>query len=299
MSPSPLAFLLQSAARALGGTRLLIDEPVSGITRLRLSSRTTRFNGMETAAYLVGPVLVDTGFVHAAAPLLSFLADRNLSAIVLTHHHEDHAGSCGPLAARNRCPVFLRNPDRRFDEGLADLKPYRRLWWGEPEPYAPDPMPARIEADSTTLLPVPIPGHSATHTALLDEATNAVFTGDLYITGGATAVMSHENPFESIASLRRIADLEPRVMLTGHALLVESPAASLRRKADAIESAANRVLSLHASGARVGEIVRRVFPHGRANDLFLEWITSGEFSRSCFVRACLGWAPTPEQRAAM
>ena len=291
MSPSPLAVLIERAGRGLGGVRLLVDEPVPGITRLRLSSRATRFNGIETAAYLVGPVLVDTGFVHASAPLLAFLADRNLSGIVLTHHHEDHAGSCGPLAARNRCPVFLRNPDRRFDEGLGDLKPYRRFWWGEPEPYAPAPMSDRIQAGATALLPVPIPGHSATHTALLDEATNTVLTGDLYITGGATAVMSHENPFESIASLRRVAGLEPRTMLTGHALALESPAAALRRKADAIESAAGRVLALHFAGISEAEILRRLFPHGRANDLFLERITSGEFSRTCFVRACLRWAP--------
>ena len=138
---------------------------------------------------------------------------------------------------------------------------------------------------------VPIPGHSATHTALLHEPSRTVLTGDLFVTGGATAVMSHENPFESIASLRRVAALEPLRMLTGHALVVESPAGVLRRKADAVEAAAARVLALHASGAGIREIVRRVFPNGRAHDLLMQALTGGEFSRSCFVRAVLRHAP--------
>ena len=134
---TPLDRLLEAAGRAVGGVRLLVDEPTPGITRIRLSSRASRVNGMETALYLLGSVLVDTGFVHAAPPLLRFLAERRLLAICLTHHHEDHAGSAGPLAARHGCSVYLRNPDRRFDEGLGDLKPYRRLWWGEPPAYEP------------------------------------------------------------------------------------------------------------------------------------------------------------------
>ena len=196
----------------------------------------------------------------------------------------------GPLAARHGCSVYLRNPDRRFDEGLGDLKPYRRLWWGEPPAYEPVEMPERIAVDGTELRALPIPGHSATHTALLHEPSGTVLTGDLFITGGATAVMSHENPFDAIASLRRVAALELRRMLTGHALVVETPAPVLRKKADTIEVAAARVLALHASGAAVPEIVRRVFPNGRAHDLMMGALTGGEFSRTCFVRACLRYS---------
>ena len=283
--------IFERAGRAAGGLRLRRDEPVAGVVRLRVSSRLSRLNRMEVAVYVVGTLLVDTGFAHARAALVPALAERRLAAICLTHHHEDHAGAAGLLAAAHGCPVYLRRAGRCREEGLAALRPYRHLWWGAPDPYTPVEMPATITAGVRVLRAVPIPGHSATHTALLDETSGVVFTGDLFISGGATAVMSHENPFESIASLRRVADLEPSWMLTGHALAVEAPSAVLRRKADAIERAANRIAALGAEGLPVAEIVRRLFLDGGTRDRMVGALTGGEFSRACFVRACLRHGP--------
>ena len=138
---------------------------------------------------------------------------------------------------------------------------------------------------------MPIPGHSVSHTALLDERGGTVFVGDLFISGGATAVMSHEDPYASIASLRRVAELEPTRMLTGHGISMERPAAALREKAARIEAAAGEILRLHRAGLPEREICRRVFPGGRAKDRFLELLTQGEFSRLNLVRACVRLAP--------
>jgi glyoxylase-like metal-dependent hydrolase (beta-lactamase superfamily II) len=282
---------LERVGRAAGGLRLQAEELVAGIRHVRLSSRLSRVNGMEVSAYLVGDLLVDTGFGHARPVVLPFLAGRRLAAICLTHHHEDHSGAAGALAARHGCPVFVREPGQRREEGLAALKPYRRLWWGEPEPYDAVAMPAAIGEGPHRLRAVPIPGHSVSHTAFLHEASGALFTGDLFISGGATAVMAHENPFESITSLRRVAALEPTWMLSGHALVVERPASLLRRKADAIEQVAGRILELHGRGLPPAAIVWRIFPRGRALDLWMGALTGGEFSRGCLVRAVLRHAP--------
>jgi glyoxylase-like metal-dependent hydrolase (beta-lactamase superfamily II) len=282
---------LERLGRGLGGVVVRVDEPVAGIERVRASSRMTRAVDMEVALYRFGDVLVDAGFGHARAALARHFAGRRVAAVCLTHHHEDHSGAAGDLAARDGCPVYLRSPGHRHEEGLAALKPYRHLWWGEPAPYAPVAPPAMVTAGPHRLRPVPIPGHSATHTAWYDEATGVALTGDLFMTGGVTAVMSHENPFDSIASLRRIADLEPTWMLTGHALAVERPAPLLRRKADAIEQAAGRILDLHRRGLSPTAITWRLFPRGRALDLWMATLTMGEFSRGCLVRACLAHAP--------
>ena len=282
---------IERISHGLDGGRLRVDEPVAGVLRLWLSSRITRLSGMEATAYLVGPLLIDSGFAHAREPLVRFLAERSLLAICLTHHHEDHAGNCGVLAAEHHSPVYLRNPASRFDEGVSGLKPYRLALWGTPAPFAPLDMPAQVEAGGRVLQAVPIPGHSATHTAFFDSSTRVVFTGDLLVSKGVSAVMSHENPYQSIASLRRVAALEPSWMLTGHGLAVESPASLLRRKADAMEAAAAEVRAEHERQAPEEAIVRRVFRGLGGDDPWMATFTSGEFSRRCFVRACIRHAP--------
>jgi endoribonuclease LACTB2 len=289
---------LERLGRACGGVTVRAEELAAGIQRLRISSRMSRAVDMEVAVYLLEDVLVDAGFGHSRAALVRHLDGRRLAAVCLTHHHEDHSGAAGDLAARDGCPVYLRNPERRREEGLEALKPYRHLWWGEPAPYAPAAPPATVAAGHHRLRPVPIPGHSATHTAWYDEASGVVLTGDLFMSGGVTAVMSHENPFDSIASLRRVADLDPSWMLTGHALAVERPAPLLRRKADAIEEAAGRILALHARGLSSRVITWQLFPRGRALDAWMATLTMGEFSRGCLVRACVRHAATRLSRSA-
>lgn len=271
-----------------GGLRLRADEVIGGIERITLSSRLTRLQRFHSVCYLVGDVLIDSAFVKAAPLLLDFLGGRRLSAVALTHHHEDHAGGCGLMAERFSCPVYLAEPGRRFEEGLERMAFYRRLWWGKPLPYRPAPMPDTIRAGAFTLQCLPTPGHSATHTAFFDAGRGLLFSGDLYIAGGATAVMSHENPYLLAESLRKLARLEPRLMLNGHGLLLENPASELRAKAGAVEAAAARVLELHRQGLDARRIAAAVFKkEGRLRDRLMARLTAGEFSRENFVRACL------------
>ncbi len=258
-----------------------------GITQVRLQHDLTRVFVLPVAFYRVGNVIVDSGYHHVGDFVVSYMQGRPLDAILLTHHHEDHSGNAAALAEEHGCPVYLRNPEQRLVEGLSDLIFYRRLFWGAPEPYTPLEPPEKVSFDGHTLRPVPIPGHSVTHTAYFDEETGSVFVGDLFVTGGVTAVMTHENPFESIRSLRRVAALSPTRMHTGHGLTIRKPVEALKEKADRIEEAAKRTIELHRSGVEIDQIPRRVFEGGYIKDKLYAAITEGEFSRECFVRACI------------
>jgi len=281
---------------AIGGFDLRVDEVAGGVRRYRLSSRLSRRSGMEADAYLVGTLLIDTGFAHAAKLLREALTGVRLTAICLTHHHEDHSGGAGWIAEDHRCSVFLRNAGRRREEGLSALAPYRLAWWGTPPDFDAAEPPASIEYGGGMLRSVPIPGHSATHTAYFDEVSGVVFTGDLYVSGGATAVMSHENPFESVVSLRSVADLDPSWMLSGHGLAMEKPAGALRAKADRIEAVAAETVRLSRAGVPESAILSHVFPDGHLLDLAFAALTRGEFSRRNFVRNCILYAPVKGPR---
>lgn len=277
--------------RGVQGARVWTDEVGERIIRIRMTSRWARILGFEISAYLVGDVLVDTGFSHVRDQVLTSLEGRRVRAICCTHNHEDHTGNCGPLAAIHGCPVFIGNHGLRWSEGVRRLKPYRAWFWGSPGCYEAEEMPAEVVGERRSLRALPAPGHSITHVALWEEATGTVFTGDLFVAPGASAVMVQENPYDLVESLRRVAAVEPRLMLTGHGLVIENPTPRLLSKADRIIDAAARAVELHRKGMADREIVRGVFPAGNRRDRIIEALTQGEFSRLNFVRAAVRHVP--------
>ena len=104
-------------------------------------------------------------------------------------------------------------------------------------------------------------------------------------------MMRHENPYESVASLRALAALEPTAMLTGHGRRIDDPAPRLRLKAERVQEAAFRAVELHRRGLPVAEVVRRIFARHGARDRVLAVMTSFEFSRANFVRAAIALEP--------
>jgi glyoxylase-like metal-dependent hydrolase (beta-lactamase superfamily II) len=267
--------------------RVRVEDAGYGVARIRIRSRGTQLLGIEVNAFLVGKILIDTGFVHARPQLLAALNGRQINTICCTHHHEDHTGNCAILAEHHRCPVFLRRPEARWQEGMEKLHGYRRFWWGTPDPYQPEELPDEIESGGRRLRVVPAPGHSQNQVAFFEEASGYVFTGDLFVSPGASAVLIWEDPWAAVASLRRVAALRPRRMLTSHGLVVDDPVSQLEVKAQRIEAAAGRAVELMADGVAARTVVRTVFPNGFAKDRFFEWLTGREFSRLNFVLAAV------------
>lgn len=271
--------------------RVRSDDVGNDVTRIRISSFGTWTLGFQVDAYLVGDILVDTGFSYARKPLLTALEDREINLVCCTHAHEDHTGNCAAIAKAHRCPVVLRHAEALWDEGVRSLEKYRRVWWGAVDPFDAQEMPDVIESDGRRLEAVPAPGHAVTQSTLYEAATGDVFTGDLFVSPGAAAVLTWGNPWHEVESLRRVAALRPKRMLTGHGLIAEDPASLLELKADRIEIAARRAVELMSDGRQPRDVVREVFSNGQGKDRFFEWLTSREFSRLNFVLAAVRHAP--------
>ena len=270
------------------GPRIETGELSPGVVQLRLWTRVTADAGVVATPYLVDQVLVDTGFSHVRPLVLDALQGVELRAICLTHHHEDHPGNAGALARRHGCPVYLHRREAQWTEGVGRVPAYRRLYWGRPGPYEATEMPEVVETGRRTLRRIATPGHSATHVALYDEGEGLVFIGDLYVARGTTAVMRHEDLGALVASLRRVADLDPAVALNGHGLVLERPARRLR---DRIEEAVERVRDGRARGQSLRAIERILWPDGWRKDRLFTWMTAGEFRRRNFLRAALRTHP--------
>jgi glyoxylase-like metal-dependent hydrolase (beta-lactamase superfamily II) len=206
-----------------------------------------------TNTYLVGgpgsgqAVLVDPGPddpAHLAAVEAALAArDARCVAVLVTHHHGDHAEAALPWGARfgaqvAAADVRVAGPDGRV------LEPG-----------------VRLALAATMLDVVPTPGHTADHLAFRLES-GAVLVGD-HVLGRGTSVVTHPegDVLAYLDSLRRVHDLGPSALYCGHGPeLTEDPGAVLDFYLAHRAFRESQLLAAMVRGARtVDELVADVY----------------------------------------
>ncbi|MPQ98692.1 MBL fold metallo-hydrolase [Modestobacter sp. I12A-02628] len=173
-----------------------------------------------TNTYLVGApgsgqaVVVDPGpadDAHLAAVEQALAGrDARVVAVLVTHHHGDHAEAALPWGARFDAPVAAASPGVAGPGG-------RVLASGE-----------QLALAGTTLGVLATPGHCSDHLAFRLES-GAVLVGD-HVLGRGTSVVTHPegSVVDYLDSLRRLHDLGPSALYCGHGPeLTEDPTAVL------------------------------------------------------------------------
>jgi glyoxylase-like metal-dependent hydrolase (beta-lactamase superfamily II) len=234
--------------------------------------------GYDVSAYVLRGVLVDTGFPRVSDEFLAATRGIALRGAVVTHWHEDHSGNAPALAAAGmplaldpRCEATLRaRPDVAF---------YRFAIWGRT---------ARLDApivpfDPTPLQLIPTPGHTPDHQVVWDGERGIVASGDLFLGVKVRVAHEHESPKLVVDSLRRVAALEPRLLLDAHRGPLTNVVPLLRAKIDWMEETIGEMLALAHAGATEREIRRRVL----GGEELVGWASFGEYSKLAFVRAVL------------
>jgi len=139
-------------------------------------------------------VVVDPG---QSQPVLDALKDRNLSltAILLTHHHQDHVGGVGEILAHFPVPVYgpametLPACDFPLIEGSL----------------------VQLSKPALSLSVLDVPGHTAGHIAFTGQVGEdpVLFCGDTLFVVGCGRVFEGTPP-QMLASLDKLASLPPR-----------------------------------------------------------------------------------------
>lgn len=206
--------------------RLLADPPLpgaavelgEGIVRLTAPNPSI-MTGPGTNTYLVGGeclVAIDPGPAldrHLDAVAEEAARRGALRAIVVTHHHDDHAEGANGLRARTGAPVLS---ERR----MGRLEPDRLIGEG-----------AVVDDGDLVLTALHTPGHASDHLCFaLDTGTRVLFSGD-HVMGGSTVVIAPPDGDMAayLASLERLLHLRPAfdAIAPGHGGVLGEPTAVL------------------------------------------------------------------------
>ena len=257
---------------------LTVREVEPGVLRLALSSWRGRAVGYEVSAYLLGGVLVDSGFPGERRALVDAVRALAPRGAVITHWHEDHSGNA-PTLARLGVPLLMHAECEATLRMRPHIGAYRRFVWGRTERLS-----GRLAAfDAAPLAVVATPGHTTDHLVVWDAERRIVASGDLFLGVKVRVAHRHESPLGLVRSLRTVAALEPRILLDAHRGVVENATAMLRAKIAWLEDTMGAVHALAASGWSAREICRRVL--GREPMVGLASL--GEYSKASLVGAIL------------
>jgi glyoxylase-like metal-dependent hydrolase (beta-lactamase superfamily II) len=152
-------------------------------------------------------VVFDAAHDHEA--IVAGVAGRKVSAIVLTHGHNDHINAAVPLRDAVDAPILI-HPD---DSMLWDVV------WPDESPDGDITPGGTITAAGHELGVIHTPGHSPGCCCFYDVASGVVFSGDTLFCGGpgATGRTYSDEPTILRSIISKLLSLPPETIVhTGH-----------------------------------------------------------------------------------
>jgi glyoxylase-like metal-dependent hydrolase (beta-lactamase superfamily II) len=169
--------------------------------------------------------------------------DAAPAAVVVTHHHVDHAQAAG-WAEGWGVPLYAFTPSM--------------IPAGPAEPLRDGDVLRRAEV---TIEAVHTPGHCSDHICLRIIETDVVLTGDHMLGRGTTVVAWPDGDMAAyLASLRRVGELGASALYPGHGPVLEDPVRAVEEYlAHRLEREQQVLSALRAGDRSPAEVVTRVY----------------------------------------
>jgi glyoxylase-like metal-dependent hydrolase (beta-lactamase superfamily II) len=194
-------------------------------------------------------LLVDSGYpgyfsqLQNVAPRLGMAVD-GVRAVIVTHHHVDHAGAAEAVRSQAGATVFTGEGDAAIVQGEHPSHPPHGFWRESWRPsmigyllhsarvggarYRPVKSVTTLDGERSLDLPgqprvIPTRGHTTGHCSVLLQDRGVLFSGDAmvnfdYATGkrGVKLHRFNEDRERARASLERLEGIEVETILFGH-----------------------------------------------------------------------------------
>ena len=193
------------------------------------------------------PALVDAGLTipDGVDDIAQRLGGRMLARLLITHGHPDHVSAVDAIRARWPRVIAARWRDEAHES-----------WYllGDGEV---------IPAGDGTLTVLHTPGHAPDHVCFWDGAGRALYTGDMLIQGTTVMVPGGRGGHlrSYLASLERLAALNPLKAYPGHGPVIENPAALVDEYLEHRRLREQQVIACLNDGVTTAdELVARIYP---------------------------------------
>ncbi|MFB4213146.1 MBL fold metallo-hydrolase [Shouchella sp. JSM 1781072] len=223
---------------------------------------------LNTISFATDGIIIDAASASLHSLFAPFWQKHATDALYCTHIHEDHTGCANWFQQTRKVPVFLNNRSHKEAHQPGSYPIYRRLYWGNRKPFRPHPMPAQFQSRTSSWKSIYTPGHSYDHSALLNETTGQLFSGDLYVQTKTKVMMRSESIPEIIRSLEHVLQYEFDDVFCCHAGHLPKGKKQLQNKLDYLYELTDLVNSLHMQGKPVRDIQKTLFPRKYPITLF-------------------------------
>jgi len=213
-------------------------EIIEGIHRIDEASNNIAHSNVYLAINGRELIVVDTGTSGNAKKIVAYIQKighqpSEVSTIILTHYHMDHAGSAKELKDLTHAKIAVQIEDADFVAGKKpNPKPKNILFRAVSSFIKTEPVDVEIalkdEDRIGNLKVIATPGHSPGSIVLLDEQRKVLFAGDtLRVDGdkvtGAPKQYTWDGEKEK-ESIKKISMLDFDIMLPGHGEILKANA---------------------------------------------------------------------------
>ncbi len=238
---------------------------------------------MNVFFYLVDRILVDTGQSNMRKYFIRLVEERDIEAVLLTHHHEDHSGNARVVKEMKKVPVYGHPLTAEKLKAPYKILPYQSYTWGKTEPVDVEPLPDIINSKRFSFISIHTPGHCKDHTVFLEQENGWLFAGDFFLGPRIKYFRADESIKETIESLEKVLSYDFDTIFCGLNPQQNKGKMMLQKKLEYLKDFYGRVDSLVKKGHSENEILKQT---GKEEHL-IRFFTFGNVGRIQMVRSAI------------